>query len=99
MAQQVPPPPLTVGSIDAVPAPILIPYKILERQDWVRSITTIAFVSVFGLTVILSFIMIYLDRNWTNTKELIQTLLPAETALLGSALGFYFGAKTTSSNP
>jgi hypothetical protein len=25
-------------------------------------------------------------------KELLQILLPAETALLGSAVGFYFGS-------
>ena|SRR5258705_7786631 len=31
--------------------------------------------------------------NWTNMKELLQILLPAETALLGSAVGFYFGSQ------
>jgi hypothetical protein len=31
--------------------------------------------------------------HWSTAKELLQLLLPAETALLGGAVGFYFGAK------
>ncbi len=31
--------------------------------------------------------------HWNTAKELLQLLLPAETALLGGAVGFYFGAK------
>lgn len=92
-------PPLDVGPIEDAPSFKfkLILYKILERQDRVRSITTITFVAVFGLTVLLSFLAIFLGTNWTNTKDLIQLLLPAETALLGSALGFYFGSRNTTS--
>jgi len=29
-----------------------------------------------------------------HLKQILQILLPAETALLGSATGFYFGAKS-----
>jgi hypothetical protein len=31
--------------------------------------------------------------HWSTAKELLQLLLPAETALLGGAVGFYFGSK------
>ena len=30
---------------------------------------------------------------WAQTKELLELLLPAITALLGSAVGFYFGTQ------
>jgi heme/copper-type cytochrome/quinol oxidase subunit 2 len=30
---------------------------------------------------------------WGQTKELLELLLPAITALLGSAVGFYFGTQ------
>jgi hypothetical protein len=92
--QESPDQPLQVA-IENAPTPTLIPFRILERQDWVRSITTIGFVSVFGLTVIFSFLVIFFGANWVSAKELIQLLLPAETALLGSALGFYFGSRST----
>jgi hypothetical protein len=32
-------------------------------------------------------------NHWTNAKELLDIALPAETALLGSATGFYFGSR------
>lgn len=31
--------------------------------------------------------------HWDSVKELLQILLPAETALLGSATGFYYGSR------
>lgn len=33
-------------------------------------------------------------EHWDETKEMLQILLPAVTGLLGSALGFYFGAQS-----
>jgi len=33
-------------------------------------------------------------EHWEETKEMLQILLPAVTGLLGSALGFYFGAQS-----
>jgi hypothetical protein len=35
------------------------------------------------------------EQVWTQTKELLELLLPAITALLGSAVGFYFGTQKT----
>jgi hypothetical protein len=32
-------------------------------------------------------------RKWEETKELLDVLFPALTALFGSAVGFYFGTK------
>lgn len=33
------------------------------------------------------------EQAWNQTKELLELLLPAITALLGSAVGFYFGTQ------
>jgi len=34
------------------------------------------------------------EAPFDHLKQILQILLPAETALLGSAMGFYFGAKS-----
>ena len=35
-------------------------------------------------------------QTWQQTKELLDALIPAVTALLGSAVGFYFGTQKPS---
>lgn len=32
-------------------------------------------------------------EHWDNAQQWLQAVLPAETAIVGSALGFYFGDK------
>lgn len=65
----------------------------LGRREWTRSSLAFAFVLIFALTI--AFVMSKVGtRDWGETKELLQILLPAETALLGSALGFYFGTRS-----
>ncbi|SRR5258708_6229469 len=72
----------------------LQPYNVEKQHDWVRTIITCSFVFIFAITVIAAFaIVAWAGPSWANTKELIQLLLPAETALLGSAVGFYFGSQ------
>ncbi len=65
----------------------------LGRQEWTRSGLAFAFVIIFGATIIFAFLKVG-TRDWAQTKDLLQILLSAETGLLGSALGFYFGAKS-----
>ncbi len=65
----------------------------LGRREWTRSGLAFAFVVIFGATIIFAFFKVG-TRDWVQTKDLLQILLPAETGLLGSALGFYFGAKS-----
>jgi hypothetical protein len=36
------------------------------------------------------------DRPFDHLKQILQILLPAETALLGSAMGFYYGSQASS---
>ena len=61
-------------------------------QEVVRALLAFTFVIILVLTIVFAFQNVS-GPNWTNTKELLQLLLPAETALLGSAVGFYFGSR------
>ncbi len=54
------------------------------------------FTLIFLLTIVLSFLHLS-TKDWGQTKEWLQVLLPAETALIGSATGFYFGARKSGS--
>ena len=65
-----------------------------QQHDIVRTIITCSFIIIFFPTIISSFvIVIWFNSSWASAKELIQLLLPAETALMGSAIGFYFGSQ------
>jgi hypothetical protein len=64
----------------------------LVSEEIVRASLAFAFVILLGFTVGLAFLAVN-GNHWANTKELLQLLLPAETALLGSAVGFYFGTR------
>ena len=50
------------------------------------------FFGLFAATVLLSFLHLN-TSGWKDTEQWLQVILPAETALLGSATGFYFGTK------
>ena len=63
----------------------------------VRTIITCSFIAIFALTILASLaIVTWVGSAWTNAKELMQLVLPAETALMGSAIGFYFGSQKSS---
>lgn len=67
--------------------------KFLAVKDaTIRQMLAILFFALFALTVILSFLHLH-TAEWKDTQQWLQTILPAETALLGSATGFYFGTK------
>jgi hypothetical protein len=36
------------------------------------------------------------EKPFDHLKQILQILLPAETALLGSAMGFYYGSQSKS---
>ena len=61
-------------------------------QEVVRASLAIFFAIILLVTIIYAFANVS-GPDWTNVKELVQILLPAETALLGSAVGFYFGSQ------
>jgi len=59
-------------------------------REFVRLLISAALVGILVAVVFLSFQRV---NNWTETKDLLQILLPAVTALLGSTIGFYFGSR------
>ncbi len=59
-------------------------------REFVRLLISGALVAILIAVVLLSFNEV---TNWTETKDLLQILLPAITALLGSTIGFYFGTR------
>ena len=63
------------------------------RRDWVRAAITLSL--IFALLVISGAALYSAHGDFDKTKELLDKLLPALTGLIGSALGFYFGSKSS----
>ncbi|MCU1349663.1 MAG: hypothetical protein JWO56_2693 [Acidobacteria bacterium] len=60
------------------------------REEVVRAAVALLLLGLLTYIVVEAF---QRAKSWDDTKELLDTLLPAVTALLGSAVGFYFGTK------
>jgi hypothetical protein len=77
-----------------VPSPPRLSQGATTFDDTARFWLAIIFTAIFGATLLFAFGAVLLDSNtWANIKELLAVVMPAETALLGAATGFYFGAK------
>jgi hypothetical protein len=63
-----------------------------ERVRWVLA-SILA--GTFLLTVGAAYAGAQWGHQWANVREWLQVVLPAETAILGSAIGFYFGTQRT----
>ena len=62
-------------------------------RELVRGSLAFGLLILFGLT--LSFSMKRVGTPaWKDAKEMLEVLLPPESALLGSAIAFFFGGKT-----
>ncbi len=61
-------------------------------QELVRAGLAISFVVLLALVIIFGFVEIG-TKSWEDAKEYLQILVPALSALLGSATGFYFGTR------
>ncbi|HZC43457.1 MAG TPA: hypothetical protein VE195_04735 [Acidobacteriaceae bacterium] len=76
----------------------LLPYNPERQHDHVRMVVTVGLMALFGFVII--WVALKSSRSddvWRRTKEMLQIVLPALTALLGSVIGFYFG--TQRNNP
>jgi hypothetical protein len=49
------------------------------------------FAVLLALTIMLTYGSPLFGQDWTQTMQWLQVILPVETVLLGSAVGFYFG--------
>ena len=75
---------------DAQPRPQTRDVEI--HQERTRGLLALIGLLIFLATLIGAFFLAGGD-HWANAKELLQIFLPAETALIGTVGGFYFGAK------
>jgi hypothetical protein len=76
----------------------LVPYNPEKQHDHVRMVVTVGLLALFGFVIVwVALKSSGTDEVWKRTKEMLQIVLPALTALLGSVLGFYFG--TQRNNP
>ena len=51
--------------------------------------------TLFERFVVIGFALYSTHGDYEKTKDIVDKLLPALTGLIGSALGFYFGSKTS----
>jgi hypothetical protein len=49
------------------------------------------FAVLLALTIVLAYGSPLFGQNWAQIMQWLQVILPVETVLLGSAVGFYFG--------
>ena len=62
-------------------------------QEFVRAALAFSLVLLTALVVVLAFTKVGTGA-WADTKEFLDVVVPALIALLGSALGFYFGSRS-----
>src|SRR5689334_14958358 len=68
------------------------PYDSEQHRDWVRATATFSSVALLSVTILGALCMTIATGVWANAKDLVQLALPAETGLMGSVVGFYFGS-------
>jgi hypothetical protein len=63
-------------------------------QELIRGRVTTFFVLMLAMLLLFAGVAVQIDdaEHWNRVKELLQIILPVLTTLLGSSLGFYFGA-------
>lgn len=69
-----------------------------ERQhDLVRLVVAVGLLTILGYVVVFSTLeAASYPAHWSQTKEMLQIILPALIGIIGTVIGFYFG--TTTSN-
>lgn len=73
------------------------PYYAGLFKEGARTLLAVTFAAAFLATLVCSFVGAIIGHGkWVNVKDWLQIMLPAETGLFGSALGFYFGSASAS---
>jgi ABC-type transport system involved in cytochrome c biogenesis permease subunit len=71
-------------------------WRIVPEDADVRLLLAVGFSVLFAGTIVAAFWITFANPDpkstWAIVKEFLAVLLPAETGLLGSILGFYFGS-------
>jgi hypothetical protein len=73
-------------------------WRIIPEDADVRLLLAAGFSFLFAITIIVSIAIPFLPgrdpkATWEVLKEMLTVLLPAETSLVGSIVGFYFGSR------
>lgn len=85
-------PPLTVGGDVDDSEPRLRRERDIDKTR--AGLAWALFLTFAGTVLAIVLIVAFASHSRTeDATELLKTLLPAETALLGSAVGFYFGTR------
>lgn len=95
--------PETVELAEAPPTPpgavrptgffvLLLQFFERTMQEAVRSALAILLLVLLWVTITRGFAFVG-GENWANAKEFLNIIIPALSALLGSARGFYFGTR------
>lgn len=85
------PPPEDLGEVGS-PQPLEAPRVRPAFEEFVRALLAFVFVLMLAGTAAWAFHLVG-SKDWDHVKSLLDVFVPAETALLGSAVGFYFGTK------
>jgi hypothetical protein len=65
----------------------------MVKEEVVRAAVALLLIALLTFVIYMAFRR---AKTWDETKQLLDLVLPAVTALLGSAVGFYFGTKAGS---
>ena len=78
----------------------LKPYSPERQRDYVRLVVACGLLLILGYVVIFATVEASsYPQHWTQTKEMLQIILPALTGVIGTVIGFYFGTTTRDGNP
>ena len=87
---------IDIGSLDR-PYAAGPDLDVQRHQEKIRGWLAIILTSIFGSLVLLPLVfwVLFVDLKGLDINGWIEMALPAVTGLLGSAMGFYFGTRST----
>jgi len=91
---------LDIGEITPAPQPVVeqvtassqaLEFRIKLARELARGALAFFLAALFAVTIYWAFRNVGTSR-WNDTKQLLDVLIPAESALLGTAVAFFFSA-------
>ncbi len=83
----------TAEAIPAIPdVDELYSPPVWTEEQTARMMLLFVSLGLFGLTIFLSFIVVATgsDSTWERTSDLLGTIIPVETLIIGAAVSYYF---------
>jgi hypothetical protein len=85
------------GTVEDLGTEIHESLPIAARQEETRARLATVFAMIFAATIFGTLLAAATGNYTTAMGELLDLILPAEMAILGTAVGFYFGTQATES--